>query len=211
MTSPTPDAPHGYEEDGITPKAPYGLNVDGTPRKSNRGARPGQRGNGGRATAPTGSRKVAAAISGKTNLTNAKRKEMLCGLADMALVTPLASISVAPFLKSKIGEAQTNALAADAVIVKRFMPEIADGLIVLSETKPGALAWLDSVEDKAPYLLLLQAGLGIAKAVIENHRAPNPELAAAGRTLVRMDMARMADQINAEAAAMGLVPETVAA
>jgi hypothetical protein len=189
-------APHGYDEDGV-PKAPYGLNLDGSPRKSNRGARPGQRGNGdSRGTSKP-----------KSSLTDAKRKEMLVSLADMLVVTPLAGLSVSPMLAKRLGPTQADALAGDAVIVSHFMPSTADALIVLSQTKPSVLSWLDTVEEKAPYLMLAQVGVQVIKAITENHMRPNAQLAQAGRTLVQMRMQQMAEQIAEEAAAMGIPTE----
>lgn len=200
MTKPKTEsdrAPHGYEEDGVTPKAPFGFNIDGTPRKSNRGARPGQRGNGNRARPAAKTRSI----------TDRQRKEMLLGLADMLVVTPLAAASANPLLAKRFGQAQTDALAGDAVIVSHFMPSTADALIVLSQSKPGVLSWLDGVEDKAPYLMLAQVGVQVVRAITENHLRPNPDLAAAGRTLVNMKAAQMAQAINEEAAAMGIPTE----
>lgn len=185
-------APHGLNEDG-TPMAPFGYNVDGTPRKSNRGAKAGQKGN--TTSRPTTSR------------TDARRKETLVGLADMLVITPLAGLSASPQLERRFGPAQTDALAGDAVIIGHFMPSLADSLIVLSQSKPGALAWLDSVEEKAPYLMLAQVGMQLTKALVENHLSPNPNLAAAGRTMVRARMEMLAAQINAEAEAMGIPTE----
>lgn len=195
----TKNAPHGREEDG-TPKTPYGMNVDGTPRKSNRGARAGQKGNGGRRkTTPTAK---------TSNMTDKKRREMLIGLTDMMIVTPLAGLSLSPQIESRIGKTHADALAGDAVILSHFSPGLADGLIMLSQSKPSALAWLDSVEDKAPYLLLAQVGVQVAKALISNHTTPNPELAHAGRVMAAMKVQAMADEINREADAMGVtVPE----
>lgn len=187
------DAPHGRNEDG-TAKTPFGVNVDGTPRKSNRGARAGQKGNS--------SRKPGTAKT--SNLTDKKRREMLVGLADMFLVTPLAGLSMSPQVGKYIGPVHADALAGDAVILSHFSPGIADGLIVLSQSKPGALAWLDGVEDKAPYLMLAQVGVQVVKALVSNHTNPNPELAQAGRVMVAMRVQEMADQINREAAEMGI-------
>jgi hypothetical protein len=52
------------------------------------------------------------------------------------------------------------------VILSHFSPAIADGLIVLSQSaSPGVLAWLDQVEDKAPYLMLAQVGVQVTKAL----------------------------------------------
>lgn len=197
-----PDAPHGRDTDG-TPLAPYGYLVSGQPRKSNRGARPGQRANGN-ARGKTKARNPGAPAS---SATNKRRKETLVGLAEMLVVTPLAGLSASPQIAKRIGESHTDALAGDAVIVAHFMPSVADGLIMLSESKPGVLSWLDTVEDKAPYLMLAQVGLQVAKALVENHAAPNPSLAAAGRTMVQIRLAQMAAQIEEEARAMGIPTE----
>ncbi len=189
-------APHGRDENG-KPNAPYGLKLDGTPKLSNRGAKPGQRGNGGSAT-PKAKRPVGQSLS------DVKRKEMLVSLADMLVVTPLASISASPILAKKIGANQTDALAGDAVIVSHFMPDLAESLIVLSQTKPSVLSWMDTVEEKAPYLMLMQVGLQMTKAFIGNHMSPDRELADAGRSLARIKAAQMAAAVQAEADAMGL-------
>lgn len=197
-TSDDPTAPHGYEEDGVTPKAPYGLNKDGTPRKSNRGARAGQRGNQGARNRPTARR---------VSMTDARRKETLLGLVDMAVVTPLAGLSQSPIVAKRLGPTQADALAGDAVIVSYFAPATADALIVFAQQKPGVLAWLDRVEENAPYLMLAQVGLQLTKALVENHMRPNPDLAASGRVMVQMKLAQMAQQIQDEAAAMGVPTE----
>lgn len=169
-------APHGFEEDGVTPKAPYGLNVDGTPRKSNRGARPGQRGNSGpRMKTTTGARATKS---------NAERKQMLLGLADMCLVMPLAAASMAPPVVARVGQKQADALAADAFIVNQHMNAVADGLIVLSASKPGLLAWMDKAEEKAPWMMLGLAVIQLSQALAQNHASPNLEMAAAARNAV---------------------------
>jgi len=203
MTTPTDEktvAPHGRDTDG-SPLAPYGLKLDGTPKLSNRGAKPGQRGNGGK----TAKKPVTRST------TDAKRREMLLGLSDMLIVTPLAGISSSPILGKKIGPKQTDALAGDAVIVSHFAPALADSLIVLAQTKPGALAWMDTVEEKAPYLMLAQVGMEMAKAFIGNHLNPDRQLADAGRTLARMKVAQMTADIEAEAEAMGVSTDLSAA
>lgn len=197
MTQPIdPAAPHGRDGNG-TPLAPYGLNVDGSPRKSNRGARAGQKGRGA-----AGKGKPAGPQVSVSNLNDDDRRGMLCELADMALVTPLASASQTPFLINRIGARQTDALAGDAFILSQYMPGIAEGLILLSKTKPRTLAWLDKAEQNAPYILLTKAIMDAAKAVAENHFRPNPNVAAAGRSLAAIRMAQMAEAVNAQAAAM---------
>jgi hypothetical protein len=190
-------APHGRDENG-EPLAPYGYLKDGvTPRKSNRGARPGQRGNGNRARRTPG-RPAAKSPSDKV------RKEQLCALGEMMIVTPLATASMTPGVAKKLGQKQADALAGDAVILTEALPQLADGLIVLSQSKPGALAWLDQVEDKAPYLLLANVGIQVAKALISNHMDPNPRLAKAGRLQAAVRTMQLAEAIEQQAAEMGI-------
>ncbi|HEY2087453.1 MAG TPA: hypothetical protein VGH54_15735 [Mycobacterium sp.] len=190
-------APHGRDENG-EPLAPYGYLKDGkTPRKGNRGARPGQRGNGNRAR----SRRPGV---GPKSPTDAQRKEQLCALGEMGIIAPLAAASSTPFVRSRFGQKQADALAGDAVILTQFLPDIADGLIVLAQSKPGALAWLDQVEDKAPYLLLMNVGVAIGKALVSNHLDPNPRLAKAGRLQAAMRAEMLAAAIEQQAAEMGI-------
>jgi len=192
------EAPHGYNEDG-TPAAPYGYLKDGkTPRKSNRGARPGQRGNGNRA------RRGSSRPGGSKSPSDKVRKEQLIALGDMAIISPLAAASFSPMVAKKFGQKQADALAGDAVILTQYLPHIADGLIVLSQSKPGALAWLDQVEDKAPYLLLANVGIQVAKALVSNHLDPNPRLANAGRLQAAMRAEQLAQMIEQQAAEMGI-------
>jgi hypothetical protein len=186
-------APHGRDESG-TPLAPYGLNLDGTPRKSNRGARPGQRGNAG-----SRARKSTTPSVSQSNLSDQERKEMLCELSDMVLVTPLASASMVPWIHTRIGAQQADALAGDALILNHFAPMLADGLLILAKTKPRALSWLDKVEENAPFLLLTNALIQVAKAVAANHINPDPRMAEAGRSLAAMRMARVAEKVQQEA------------
>jgi hypothetical protein len=192
-------APHGRDDSG-TPLAPYGLNLDGSPRKSNRGARPGQR-QGGRGRPKSPGVKT-------TSKTDRQRKETLLGLADMFLVTPLAAASASPQVEKRFGPRQCAALAGDAVLLANYGPGLADGLIELSQTKPAVLSWLDSVEEKAPWIMLASVGLQLTKAVVENHLNPNPELANAGRVMLQMKSQQMVDAINAEARAMGIPTDT---
>lgn len=192
------EAPHGRGEDG-KPLAPYGYLKDGvTPRKSNRGARPGQRGNGNGARA----RRPGVKASSPSD---AQRKDQLCALGEMAIISPLAAASFSPVVAKKFGQKQADALAGDAVILTQFLPHIADGLIVLAQSKPGALAWLDQVEDKAPYLLLANVGVQVAKALVSNHLDPNPRLAKAGRLQAAMRAEQLAAAIEQQAAEMGIV------
>jgi hypothetical protein len=182
-------APHGRDDDG-EPLAPFGHLVNGRPRKSNRGARARPKG-----SAPSSSPSVSV-----NNATDQHRKEQLCALSDMFLVTGLATLSVLPGVANVIGENQADALAGDAVIVNHFMPAVADGLIMFSQTKPGMLGWLDTVEEKAPYLLLLKVGIDVTKALVAHHRNPDPRLNAAGRTLVQLKAAEMAAAVERQVA-----------
>lgn len=190
-------APHGYDDNGA-PLAPYGYLKDGvTPRKSNRGARPGQRGNGNRAA-----RTPRAGVKKSAN--DEARKAQLCALGEMVVISPLAAASMTPGVARRIGQKQSDALAGDAVILTEFLPHLADGLVVLSQSKPGMLAWLDRVEDKAPYLLLANVGVQVAKALVANHMDPNPRLANAGRLQAATRSMQLVEAIEAQAAEMGI-------
>lgn len=193
-----PEAPFGRDEHG-QPLTPYGTKVNGQPRTSNRGAQPGQRGNANRSARTQKAPGMKASVS---SLTDIQRKSLLIDLAANLLVTPLASASKAPFVKKYIGPAQTDALAGDAFILNAFSPHIADAMILLSKTKPKTLAWMDKVEDNAPYVMIAQVGIQLAKAIADNHFKPNPKVADAGRNLAAMRIAEMADEINRQAAAM---------
>lgn len=199
-------APHGRDEDGV-PLAPYGHKKDGTPRQSNRGARPGESRSSGGSRRPPGTPRRGRPGTRVANRTDQQRHAALVGLADMLIVTPLAGLSSSPQLATRFGVKQTDALAGDAVIVSTFMPAVAESLIVLSQTKPGALAWLDTVEEKAPYLMLMQVGMQMTKAIVENHLNPSTELAKSGRLQSQMKLEQMAQMIQAEAAAMGIPTE----
>lgn len=181
-------APHGRDDDG-EPKAPYGYLVNGRPRKGNRGARPKSQGS-------------AAAKPGVTtpNQTDQERKQTLIMLTQMFFVNGLVGLSVAPFVKSLIGEEHADALAGDAVIVDHFAAPFADGMIALAQYKPSALSWLDKVEDKAPYLLLTQVGVNLGKALMGHHRSPDKRLNAAGRTLIELRSREMAFQVEQQMA-----------
>lgn len=191
-------APHGYEEDGTTPKAPYGYNLDNTPRKSNRGARPGAR--GGRAKSPGESRPRATAASKQEQ----SRKETIVGLVEMAVITPLAGLSGVPGLQRRIGPAQADALAGDALLVAHHAPALADALIVLGQSKPAMMVWVDRIEENAPYLMLATVATNLTKAVVENHARPNPRLNAAGRTYMTVRAFQLAEEVEQMAAAMGI-------
>lgn len=193
-------APHGRDPETGKPLTPYGTNVDGSPRKSNRGARPGQRGN----RSGSSRRSPGRAGAKPGNQTDAARRTLLIQYGEMALVAPLTALSMSPPVVKKFGQGQADALAGDAVILSQFLPGLAEGLIVLGQTKPAALAWLDQVEEKAPYLLLATVGIQLAKAVVSNHMNPNPDLARAGRLQAAMNQAAWVQGIEEAAAAMGI-------
>lgn len=194
------DAPHGRDPETGKPLAPYGMTVDGKPRKSNRGARPGQRGNRPRGSA-AGSTRPASTSSTRKGPTAADRKQMLCELSSMLLETPLAAASQVPQLQKKIGPRQADALAGDAFIIGQYMPQLADGLIFYSQTNPKALSWLDKIEESGPMVVVAAALFQMGKALVHNHLAPDPRLAEAGRNMVGMRMAMMAQAVNDQAAA----------
>jgi hypothetical protein len=186
---PGPEAPHGRDENG-TPLAPYGLKVDGTPRLSTRGATAG--GFGNKAGSTTARAKLGS-------LTDQQRKGMLCDLGDSFVVTPLATASSAPAVVSRIGGQKADALAGTAFIISQYAPHLADAMIVLSKTKPGALAWMDKAEQHAPYLMLMQVGVQMTKALVTNFINPDREYATAGRQYANMRLKAMANEINRQA------------
>jgi hypothetical protein len=197
-------APHGRDAAG-TPLAPYGLKVDGHPRTSRRGAQPGQRGNGG-STARKG---VAGPPKITNNATDAQRRSMLIDLVDNVVVVPLVVAGEAPFVTKRLGRHAEN-LPGHAVLIHSVMPSIADGLVLMSHSNPGMLSWLEGTMKKAPWLIVGQTFMVLTKAVIQHAMTPDPALNAAGRTLLRINTARMAEMIEQEAAEMGLTAEDVA-
>jgi hypothetical protein len=182
-------APHGRDDQG-EPKAPYGYLVNGLPRKGNRGARPKSKGGGPAKTGVDG-----------LSPTDKSRKDMLVTLQQMVLVNGLVTLSVVPGVGKMIGQTQAEALAGTAVIVDHFAGPFADSLIALAQYKPGALSWLDGVEDKAPYLLLLQTSINFGKAVIGHHKSPDQRLNAAGRTLIELRSREMALRVEQQMSA----------
>jgi hypothetical protein len=123
---------------------------------------------------------------------------------EMLLTTPLTAMSMSPVVAKRFGQDQADALAGDAVILNEALPALADGLIVLSQSKPGALAWLDQAEEKAPYLLLASVGVQVAKALVTNHLNPNPEFARAARMQAAMRQQEFINAIERQAAEMGV-------
>jgi hypothetical protein len=191
-------APHGVDDDG-KPLAPYGYLKDGvTPRKGNRGARPGAR-SPGRTRAPR-----ARAATKIGNRSDKQRVETLVALIDMTMVTPLAGLAMSPTTTKRFGQKHASAFAGDAVILSHFSEGISEGLVVLSQSKPGVLSWLDNVEENAPYLMLANVGLQMVKALVENHLHPNEQLARAGGLMMQMKLSAMAEGIEQAAAEQGI-------
>lgn len=196
-------APHGRDEAG-RPLAPYGHKADGNPKI--KAGRPANSERPARAAAPKKPRTSTAKKNSGRSLR--QTHEALVGLADMVTM-PLVGAAHSPIVAKRLGERQAAALAGDAVIVQSFAPHLADALITLSETKPGVLAFLDTMEEKAPYFMLAQVGVQMTKALISNHMEPDPRLAAAGTTMAQMRTAQLADEIERQAAAMGVAPASV--
>lgn len=167
-------APHGRDENG-TPLAPYGLKVDGNPRKSRRGAAPGSKGN-------AGSSGASSAPKGATRLsmTDKQRKESLLGYSAI-LSQSLIGASMAKPIVGRIGQKQADALACDGLVLGSASEALVDGLIHLSQYKPGVLAWVDKAEESSPYLQLAMVGAQIGAAFVRNHLAPDARMAKAAR------------------------------
>jgi hypothetical protein len=191
-----PKAPHGRDENGV-PLAPFGHKTNGDPKISNRGRTPSP----GKKTVPN--QKAGARPKARTK---AQTKGQLVELAGM-FTTPLAAAADSSLVKKQLGERQALALAGDAVILDAFAEPMVDAIMLAAETKPGLLAWMDKVEDKAPWLMMAQVGGSLVKALVQNHMSPDPRLAEAGRTMVQVKAARYAAEIEAEAEALGLVPD----
>lgn len=192
-------APHGRDEQGV-PRAPYGYKEDGNPRKSNRGRRAGVA-----APPKKGERNVKAGARPKSR-TRDQTKGQLLELVGM-VTTPLATAGHSPVVRKKVGERHAAAMAGDAVIIEALAPEFVDGFMLMADRKPGLLAWMDKAEDAAPALMMAKAGLTIVKAIVQNHMNPDPQLAAAAGTMVKVKAARYAAAIEQEAAALGLVDD----
>lgn len=188
------DAPHGYDDDG-QPLTPYGLKSDGRPRLSNRGARAGAR----PASKP---RSTGRKPLGRAGSTDKARKDMLLTLTDLYVVGGLVTAATLPPVVNLIGEPQAMALAGDAYLVDQLAPEVIDAVIVASQTRPGLLSWLDTVEDKAPFLMLATVGIKILTAITMNHMNPNENMAAAGVAVARAKMTKFAENVQAENARM---------
>jgi hypothetical protein len=195
-----PAAPFGRDGDGA-PHAPYGLKVNGEPRLSNRGAKPGGNKRSGAARRTPGPRTA--------NRTDKQRRETLIDLADMLVITPLSGLSASPQVAARFGQKHADAFAGDAVIIQQELEPLADGLVELSQTHPKLLSWLDNVEQNAPWIPLAMVGLRTAKAFVENHTNPNPDLIIAGKLMGRIKQAKMIEMIHEQARQMGIAPDDV--
>lgn len=167
-----PVAPWGYEDDDITPKAPLGYKADGTPRISNRGRKVGSAG--------PGTPRPRTSKSGKRRSSTADQASMLATIIDMMVVVPLAGASNSELVAKRIGPKHTAALAGDAAIINHYRDPLINGVMILAQAKPGVLAWMDTMEEKAPWLILAKVGADIATAIVKNHMSPDEELAEQG-------------------------------
>jgi hypothetical protein len=193
-----PAAPHGRDDQGV-PLAPYGHKVDGTPRVSNRGRSAGPRTH---AAPPKKGGRAAPKKQRRPDVATAQLVELV-GM----VTTPLSAASNSPAVKKRLGERKALALAGNVVIVDAYAEPLAAAVVQLSESKPGLLAWMDQVEEKAPYLALLQVGVQLAKDLIANTMNPNPSLASAGQKLATVKARWYAAAVEAEAAAYADEPE----
>ena len=189
-------APHGRDEQG-TPLAPYGYKVNGDPKISNRGRAPAP---------PKKGTKNTRSGQQPRGRTHSETRTQLIELFGM-VTTPLAAASDSPVVRKRLGDRQAMALAGDALIIDAYAPPLVDGVMKLAESKPGLLAWMDKAEDVAPYLMLAQVTGQLAKTLIGNHLAPDPNLAAGGRNMAKVRVAKHAAWIEQESRAMGLVDE----
>lgn len=185
-------APHGRDDDG-QPLTPYGTKVDGTPRLSRRGATAGARGNAPKKAAP------------RRSATDSQRRKMLVELTGNFIEMPLIALSSAPPVVSRLGQRHADALALDAYVIGQAAEPLAEALVVLSQSKPGVLSWLDTAEEKAPYLQLMMVGISIAKAFVSNHTAPNAsEMAAQVRQAAQVKAQGMMEDIERQAETAGV-------
>lgn len=192
-------APHGRDEQGV-PLAPFGYKEDGNPRKSNRGRKAGV------AAPPKKSSPNVKAGSRPRARTRQETKGQLLELVGM-VTTPLATAGHSPAVRKKIGDRHADAMAGDAVIIEALAPDLLEGVMMFADRKPGLLAWMDKAEDAAPAIVTARAALTIVKAIVQNHQNPDPQLAAAAGTMVKVKAARYAAAIEQEAAALGLVDD----
>ncbi|MEH0582554.1 hypothetical protein QBA54_50860 [Streptomyces sp. B21-108] len=119
----------------------------------------------------------------------------------------IAKLADTRLVRAKLGEKHADALVGDAVIIGAVASPVLDGVIMYAEKKPGLLAWMDKAEEAVPALLIFKGLSTMAAAIVQNHLDPNPDLTHAGRSMVRLQAARYAAAIEAEAAALGLVDD----
>lgn len=195
---PDPKAPHGFDEDGTTPLAPYGFKTDGTPRLSKRGR------TSAKAPAGTSATKGRGASAAKAR----SQRDGLLQLAD-ALISPAMAAASNPGVAARIGAQRAAGIAGSLVIVDGFVPAYVDQVVALSQSKPGMLAWMDRLEDSAPYMGLAIVTAQMVKAIATNMLAPDPRLAEAARLKARVRAAQMAAAVEEEARRQGvsLTPE----
>jgi hypothetical protein len=109
-----------------------------------------------------------------------------------------------PGVAQKVGSRRAAGLAGSLLIVEGYVPAYADWIVALSATKPGMLAWMDRMEDKAPYIQGAIITAQLVKAVASNLADPDPRLAEAARLKAKIRAAQMAEAIEAEARRMGV-------
>ena len=192
-TKADPKAPHGYAEDGVTPKAPYGFKADGTPRLSKRGR--------------TAKASAAGPSATKGRSASAQRardqRDGLLQLADALISPAMAAVSNEGVAK-RLGERRAAGLAGSLVILDGFVPAYVDQVVALSQTKPGMLAWMDRLEDSAPYMGLAIVTAQMVKAIATNMMQPDARLAEAARLKAKVRAAQMAQAVEEEARRQGV-------
>jgi len=164
------DAPWGRDDEG-NPHAPLGFKADGRPKISNRGRKAG----GSTPSAPR-----ARTTGGRSKTSNAERAGMLATMIDMFAVLPLAGASKSDGVAKRIGPKHAEALAGDAAIISHYRDPLVNGVMILAQSKPGVLAWMDSMEEKAPWLILAKVGIEMGNAIVRNHLTPDERLAEQG-------------------------------
>ncbi|WP_371591271.1 hypothetical protein [Streptomyces sp. NBC_00470] len=187
-------APHGRDPESGEPLAPYGFKADGTPRLSKRGrtsAKPG-------AGAPTATRGRSAGAQRARD-----QRDGLLQLAD-ALLSPAMAAASHEGVAKKIGERRAAGLAGSLVILDGYVPAYVDQVVALSQSKPGMLAWMDKLEDSAPYMGLALVTMQLVKAIGTNMLQPDPRLAEAARLKARVRAAQMAAAVEEEARRQGV-------
>ena len=192
-------APHGRDDQGV-PLAPYGYTQEGNPRKGNRGRRAGVAAPQKKAEKNT---KVGARPKSRTK---AQTKHQLMELVGELTAAVAKGADAAP-VRARIGDRHAGAIMGHALIVQATASDVLDGVILMSEKRPGLLAWMDKAEDAAPALLVAKGLATMAAAIVQNHLNPEPKLESAARSMVKVRAARYAEEIEQEAAALGITEE----